>query len=222
MSSFFLVTSRKANTMFTPNEFQKAAGISDYLRDFWFDSLLENLINFDIITPLRIAHFIAQIGYESVGFSQVEESLNYSEASLLSTFHGRITPEQASAYGRTDAHPANQKMIGNIVYSKMNGNGDIDSGDGYNYRGRGLIQTSGKGNYSALLDYLSFDVLSFPDLLCRHDMATCSAAAYWGAYRLNYYADKDDVQNITQIINGGQNGIEGRKQKLALSKSVFC
>jgi len=208
--------------MFTPNQFQKATGISDYLCGLWYDSLLDVLIQFDITSPLRISHFIAQIGYESVGFSQVEESLNYSEASLLSTFKSHITPEQAKAYGRNDHHPANQKMIANIVYANRNGNGDVDSGDGYNYRGRGLIQTSGKENYSNLLSYVSCDVVSHPDLLCQHSVATLSAGAYWDAHRLNVLADEDNVVGVTEAVNGGQNGFEGRKQKLTMAKAVFC
>jgi len=208
--------------MFTPKEFQKATGVSDSLCGFWFDPLLDNLIKFDITTPLRISHFIAQIGYESGGFALVEESLNYSEASLLTTFKGHITPEQANAYGRNDDHPSNQKMIGNIVYANRNGNGDVDSGDGYNYRGRGLIQISGKEIYLNLSDYVSFDVVTYPDRLCQHSTGCLSAGAFWDYHKLNAVADRDDVVSITETINGGQNGLQGRKQKLSMAKAVFC
>ena len=111
-----------------------------------------NVINslgshFGINTNLRLAHFLAQVR-EEIGskFEPRIESLNYSEESVLKTFK-QITPEQAEKYGRNNKHPANQEMIANLVYANRMGNGNVESGDGYKYRGRGTLQITGKYNY---------------------------------------------------------------------------
>ena len=151
--------------MLTPSNFQKATGVTDAQRDMWFPRISASMAAFGITTGLRQAHFLAQVGHESAGFTKTEEGLNYSENALTAMFGKRITGAQANSYGRNAAHPANQKMIANIIYANRNGNGDVASGDGYRYRGRGLIQITGKANYTALTGQLSADVVANPDLL---------------------------------------------------------
>lgn len=208
--------------MLTASEFQRAAGVSDVLRDAWYTNISMAMSKYGINTPLRQAHFIAQTGHESSGFRKVEEGLNYSESALLSMFSKRITPAQAKKYGRNELHAADQKMIASIIYANRNGNGDIESGDGYRYRGRGLIQITGKANYAALVEQLGADVVGNPDLLTGYKLAAESAAAWWKNHGLNELADSDDVTRITRIINGGTNGLDDRKSRLTKAKGILC
>ncbi|WP_039659659.1 MULTISPECIES: glycoside hydrolase family 19 protein [Pantoea] len=208
--------------MLTANSFQLATGVSNALRDAWYPHIAAGLSAFQISTPLRQAHFLAQTGHESAGFMKVEEGLNYSENALTAMFGKRITAEQARAYGRNAMHVANQKMIASIIYANRNGNGDVDSGDGYRYRGRGLIQITGKANYAALVKQLGADVVANPDLLLGYRFAAMSAAAWWKNHGLNELADSDDVLRITRIINGGTNGLDDRKSRLSKSKGILC
>lgn len=208
--------------MLTASSFQRATGVSDSLRDAWYPHIAASLSAFQISTPLRQAHFLAQTGHESAGFLKVEEGLNYSENALTAMFGKRITAEQARAYGRNAMHPANQKMIASIIYANRNGNGDVNSGDGYRYRGRGLIQITGKANYEALVKELGADVVANPDLLLGYRFAAMSAAAWWKNHGLNELADSDDVTRITRVINGGTNGLDDRKSRLSKSKGILC
>ncbi|MGC0899869.1 glycoside hydrolase family 19 protein [Pantoea agglomerans] len=208
--------------MLTASSFQLATGVSNALRDGWYPHIAASLSAFQISTPLRQAHFLAQTGHESAGFLKVEEGLNYSENALTAMFGKRITAEQARAYGRNAMHAANQKMIASIIYANRNGNGDVASGDGYRYRGRGLIQITGKANYAALVNQLGADVVANPDLLLGYRFAAMSAAAWWKNNGLNELADSDDVTRITRIINGGTNGLDDRKSRLSKSKGILC
>ena len=208
--------------MLTPSDFQRATGVSNAVRDAWFPHIASSMAAFGITTPLRQAHFLAQTGHESAGFLKVEEGLNYSENALTAMFGKRITAEQARAYGRNAMHPANQKMIASIIYANRNGNGDVNSGDGYRYRGRGLIQITGKANYAALVKQLGADVVADPDLLLGYRFAAMSAAAWWKNHGLNELADSDDVSRITRIINGGTNGLDDRKSRLIKAKGILC
>lgn len=208
--------------MLTASSFQRATGVSNSLRDAWYPHIAASLSAFQISTPLRQAHFLAQTGHESAGFLKVEEGLNYSENALTAMFGKRITAEQARAYGRNAMHPANQKMIASIIYANRNGNGDINSGDGYRYRGRGLIQITGKANYEALVKQLGADVVANPDLLLGYRFAAISAAAWWKNHGLNELADSDDVTRITRVINGGTHGLDDRKSRLSKSKGILC
>ncbi|MBP2197205.1 glycoside hydrolase family 19 protein [Pantoea cypripedii] len=208
--------------MLTANKFQLATGISLGAAATWFPSVAAAMADFQINTPLRQAHFLAQTGHESAGFTKVEEGLNYSENALTSMFRNRITAEQARAYGRNAMHAANQPMIASIIYANRNGNGDVKSGDGYRYRGRGLIQITGKANYAALVKQLSADIVANPDLLTGYQMAAASAAAWWKNHGLNELADSDDVDRITRIINGGTNGLDDRKSRLTKAKGILC
>ncbi len=208
--------------MLTASSFQRATGVSNSLRDTWYPHIAASLSAFQISTPLRQAHFLAQTGHESAGFLKVEEGLNYSENALTAMFGKRITAEQARAYGRNAMHPANQKMIASIIYANRNGNGDVNSGDGYRYRGRGLIQITGKANYESLVKQLGADVVANPDLLLGYRFAAMSAAAWWKNHGLNELADSDDVTRITRVINGGTNGLDDRKSRLSKSKGILC
>lgn len=208
--------------MITLDQFRRATGISQALADMWFPHVAAAMREFGIDTPKRQAHFLAQVGHESAGFTKTEEGLNYSESALNAMFGKRITPSQAKAYGRNSAHPADQCMIASIIYANRNGNGSIESGDGYRYRGRGLIQITGRANYAALTGQLNADVVAKPELIAGDAMAARSAAAWWKNHGLNELADSGDVNRITRVINGGTNGIDDRRQRTERALEVLC
>lgn len=202
--------------MLTVKQLSQAVGLSESDAALWLPHVLKAADRHRINTSLRLSHFLAQMGHESGGFKRLIENLNYSEQSLISTFSTRITKSQANLYGRNASHPANQQMIGNIVYAGRNGNGDARSGDGYKFRGRGLIMITGRSNYRAV----GFE--QAPAELELPEGAAMSAAAWWYQHGLNELADKDDTKAITRIINGGYNGLADRQSRLMKAKAVLC
>lgn len=168
-----------------------------------------------INTPLRLAHFFAQLAHES-GLKPISENLNYSAEGLVKIFKRYFpTLEIAKLYTRQP------QKIANKVYSNRMGNGDENSGDGWKYRGKGFIQITGKNNYKALTQNTKIDYLNNPDLLLNEADAMISALWYWNINNLNRFADKDDILSITKAINGGTNGIEDRKKHLLEYKKIF-
>lgn len=165
------------------------------------------LDSYEINTPLRVAHFMAQIEHES-GLKPKSENLNYSKKRLLDVFPKYFTKDTAILY----AYQPNR--IANIVYANRMGNGDTSSGEGWKYRGRGFIQITGKENYFRLHVDADLDCVKNPDLLLEEANAMLSACWFWKLKRLNKLADEDLVIAITRRVNGGYNGIEHRKQLL--------
>lgn len=212
--------------MLTAKQFQQATGIGDYQRDVWYPHIFATMNKYGINTSLRQAHFLAQVGHESGGFSRIQENLNYSVSALLMLFARRIGSEDAKRLGRQAGEKVvpklRQEQIANIIYANRNGNGGVSSGDGYRYRGRGLIQITGRANYAALVNQLGIDIVSDPDALTSYGLAAESAGAWWKNHGLNQIADTDDVSRITRIINGGTNGLDDRKSRLTKAKGILC
>ena len=178
-----------------------------------YKALLERA---EVNTPLRLAHFFAQIDHES-GLKPISENLNYSAKGLRLVF---------SKYFKTDLeakkYERKPREIANKVYANRMGNGDELSGDGWRYRGRGFIQLTGKDNYRAFSEYANKpDYITDPDMLLNESDAMVCALWFWSKNKLNTYADKDDIYTITRRINGGLNGIEHRKELLKKYKSEF-
>ena len=113
---------------------------------------------FQINTPLRLAHFLAQCSHESGDFKLTTENLNYSVKGLMSVFH-KYFPNEAIA----KQYERQPEKIANKVYASRMGNGSEQSGDGYKFRGRGYIQLTGKDNYKAFGDHIKVDLLTTPD-----------------------------------------------------------
>ena len=170
------------------------------------------LPKFYINTPDRIAMFLAQVSHESAGMSTLVENLNYSARSLRNTWPSRFkTDAIAISYAR------NPRKIANKVYADRLGNGSEASGDGWAYRGRGLIQLTGLSNYKAFEDDTGIPCVSMPDILTNIPEAVISACWYWNkgnptGKSLNAYADSGDIINCTKKINGGLIGIEHRTE----------
>lgn len=168
-----------------------------------------------INTPLRLAHFFAQLQHES-NLKPVSENLNYSWKALRRVFKKYFpTDALAKEYHRQP------ERIANKVYANRMDNGHESTGDGYRYRGRGFIQITGKANYQRLSNDTGVDYINNPDLLLTEADSMVSAVWFWNLRNLNNYADKDQVYAITRRINGGYNGIYQRKKYLKQYKEFF-
>uniref|UniRef100_A0A6M3M1A6 Putative glycoside hydrolase n=1 Tax=viral metagenome TaxID=1070528 RepID=A0A6M3M1A6_9ZZZZ len=173
------------------------------------------MTRFDITAPVREAAFLAQVGYESAGMTRFVENLNYSAAGLQATWPSRFSAEQAMEYARKP------QMIANKVYADRMGNGSEKSGDGWKYRGRGLIQITGRDNYEEIGDALQLPLLTTPELLEQEEYAALSAAIWWWKNGLNELADNGLFELITRRINGGYHGLAKRKELWNKAKEVL-
>lgn len=204
------------------NQFQKAAGISQLLATRWHAYIVAAMKEFGISKPDDQAMFIAQAGHESGGFSRLVESFNYSISGLVGFVRaGRLTQDQANALGRRQGEPSlplvRQRAIANLVYSKRMGNNG--PGDGYNFRGRGLIQITGLTNYRDCGNGLKVDLVTQPELLAQDEYAARSAA--WFFAKKGGLKYTGDLARVTQIINGGQNGIDDRRVRYLTAKKAL-
>lgn len=203
-------------------QFQKAAGVSQDLATRWHPHIEAAMKEFGISKPEDQAMFIAQAGHESGGFSRLVESFNYSIAGLSGFVRaGRLTQDQANTLGRRQGEPSlplvRQRAIANLVYSKRMGNNG--PGDGYNFRGRGLIQITGLTNYRDCGNGLKVDLVTQPELLAQDEYAARSAAWFFATKGCLKYTG--DLARVTQIINGGQNGIDDRRARYITASKVL-
>lgn len=176
--------------------------------DHWHNALSQLLPDYDINTAQRIAAFIAQCSHESGGFTALKENLNYKAATLRKIFPKYFpTDAMAAEYA---AMPNKQEAIANLVYANRMGNGPPESGDGYKYCGRGLIQLTGKSNYIAFADSLEISPEEASEYLSTFEGAAQSACWFWESNKLNQWADKGDIVTLTKRINGGTIGLEDR------------
>lgn len=183
--------------MFSDSQLAAAVGCPLPRASHWRPHLIATLQRFDILTPRRIAAFLAQLGHESLSLSRVEENLNYSAQRLLEVFPTYFSAADAREYARQ------RDRIANRVYANRLGNGPERSGDGWRYRGRGLIQVTGLDNYVWIGGILGLDLASTPELLTKAEHATSSAGAYWHGRGLNALADSRDFLALSRKINLG-------------------
>ncbi|KAB0494029.1 glycoside hydrolase family 19 protein [Pseudomonas vancouverensis] len=186
------------------------------------------MARFDITSPVRQAAFLAQVGHESVSLTKLSESLYYKDperVALLFKYgfdlnkNGRVDPaevEFAKGYLR------NSEKLANRVYGGRYGNGPEASGDGYKYRGRGLIGITFSDNYRLCGKALGLPLLDRPELLEQPEHAAMSAAWYWWDRGLNELADVGQFDRITRVVNGGDNGRAERLALWATAKGVLC
>lgn len=171
---------------------------------------------FGVNTPLRMAHFLAQIATESGEMNYTVENLNYTAQSLLKVF-----PRYFKNSIIANAYAHNPERIANRVYSNRLGNGDANSGDGYRYRGRGFIQITGKANYADYARECCPQALNHPELLEGNVEAMRSALWWWYKHGCNEIADTDNVTALRKRINGGLNGIEKATKYTKIAKMVL-
>jgi putative chitinase len=176
--------------------------------DHWHKALSQLLPDYEINTPKRIAAFVAQCSHESNGFLALQENLNYKPASLRKLFSKYFpTDELAQQYA---SKVNKQQAIANRIYANRMGNGDEASGDGYRYRGRGLIQLTGKDNYFWFASSLEITPEEAAEYTQTFEGAAQSACWFWETNKLNQWADKGDILKMTKVINGGTIGLEDR------------
>lgn len=153
----------------------------------------------------RACHFLSQIGHESGDCRYLSENLNYSAKRLMEVFPKYFTSQSAVLAAN------NPRAIASIVYANRMGNGDINSHDGWNFRGRGLIQITGRENYKRCSDGMDININLLPTHLETVVGSVQCAVWYWTNRKLNMAADRDDIAAITRAINGGFTGLADRK-----------
>jgi putative chitinase len=173
----------------------------------WHEALDQLLPDYEIDTPQRVAAFIAQCAHESGNFRFLRENLNYSAKGLMTTFK-KYFPTEALA----TQYQRQPERIANRVYANRMGNGDEASGDGWRYCGRGLIQLTGKDNYTFFAGSLSITEDEAAEYLKTFEGAAQSACWFWEQNNLNRFADVGDIKGLTRAINGGFIGLEDRIQ----------
>ncbi|HHH9280149.1 TPA: glycoside hydrolase family 19 protein [Pseudomonas aeruginosa] len=180
---------------------------------FFVPALNVAMKRFGITSPVRAAAFLAQIGHESAQLTRLVENLNYSARGLAVTWPSRYLGADGQPNALAQRLARNPRAIANNAYAARNGNGDEVSGDGWRFRGRGLLQITGRSNYRAAGGGLGQPLEAEPELLEQPEWAALSAAWWWSTRGLNELADRVEFAAITRQINGGLNG---QAERLAL------
>lgn len=182
----------------------------------WVRPLNDTFVKFEINTPLRQAAFLAQVAIESNELNTLEENLNYAPGRLTAVWPKRFPDaEKARPYSR------NPEKLANAVYAHRLGNGDEASRDGYLFRGRGLIQVTGRTNYATIGKLLDIDLINMPDTLLEPKYAALSAGAFWHLNKLNSYADHEEISEITYRVSGNHATDNERAMFYGLAKGVL-
>lgn len=167
-------------------------------------------------TSYRKAAFLSQCAHESGYFTRLVENLNYSAPRLM-----EIWPRRFPTLAVANQYARNPEKIANFVYANRMGNGPPSSGDGWKYRGRGLIQLTGKSNYARCSTDLGINFVNQPELLEKEAGAVQSAMWFWNVNHLNNYADKEDIRGLTKAINGGHHGLDERIMLYEKAKKIL-
>ena len=171
----------------------------------WVDPLNETFERFQIMTHNQQAMFIGQCSHECGNFRLLEENLNYKAATLM-----RLWPKRFPTLEKANEYAGNPKKIANMVYSSRMGNRDENSGDGFRFRGRGIIQLTGHSGYFHCGKALGVDFVANPNLVSSPKYAALSGGWFWDTHKLNPPADALDFNKVTKIINGGLIGLDDR------------
>lgn len=181
----------------------------------FYEALCKALPKYDITTENRVAGFLAQCAHESNNFKVMQENLNYSADGLRRIFPKYFKDVDPDDYARQP------EKIANRVYASRMGNGDEESGDGWKYRGRGVIQLTGHDNYSKFAKDMDMSLEEVVDYLETVEGAIMSAAWYWNSRKINGAADANDIVKMTKLVNGGTIGLDDRKKHYAHILEIF-
>ena len=173
--------------------------------DHWYSALSQALPDYDINTKPRVAAFLAQCAHESGEFKFLKENLNYKAESLV-----KVWPKYFPTLDIAQQYAKKPEKIANRAYANRMGNGPEESGDGWRFCGRGLIQLTGRNNYQAFADSIETDINDIPEFLATFEGAVQSACWFWENTGLNQFADRGDILTMTKRINGGTLGLEDR------------
>jgi putative chitinase len=175
-----------------------------------------NLQGAGIVSDLRLAHFLAQTATETQGYKYLVENLSYTAAGLMAVWPN-VFPTERSTKGYINEPEA----LALKVYSNRMGNGPPASGDGWDFRGRGLIQLTGRDNYAAREAETDVPLLTMPDLAADPGLSVRLACLYWTSRKINAAADADDLVKVRKLVNGGSNGLDDAKVHLARAKKIL-
>jgi putative chitinase len=202
-----------------------AAGIARPVAERWLRPVQNALGRFGILSERQVAAWLAQTAHESGGYTMLVENLNYSAETMATVWPKRFAVYGADGKPVKDAKGRNTpnkfalalhrkpEAIANVVYASRMGNGPVESGEGWKYRGRGLKQLTGKDNYARCGQALGVDLVAEPDLLLQPEYAALSAAWFWSVNRCGPLADADDFIGLTKKINGGTIGLSDRQRR---------
>ena len=183
----------------------------------WFEAMEEVLPKYEITTPERVAGFIAQTGHESGGYKTLTENLNYSSDAL-----NKIFPKYFVKAGRdATAYHRQPEKIANVIYAGRMANGDTASGDGWRFRGGGILQLTGRENYTNFGKSVGMTAEQATDYVRTPKGAIESACWFWKTNGLNKYCDSNDILTMTKRINGGTIGLEDRTKHWNHAMELF-
>jgi putative chitinase len=183
---------------------------------YWYNALCQILPDYEINTVPRVAAFIAQCAHESGNFRLLKENLNYRAASLV-----KVWPRHFPNMEIANQYAQKPEAIANRAYANRMGNGPEESGDGWRYAGKGLIQLTGKDNYSRFAESIETPVEEVAEYLQTFEGAVQSACWFWETNNLNQWADAGDILTLTKRINGGVIGLEDRQKHYAHALHVL-
>ena len=191
---------------FTQSKLEEIIGKNPYI-DHWYEALCQVLPDYDINSIPRVAAFLAQTAHESGGYRAIKENLNYRAETLM-----KVWPRYFPSIDIANQYAHKQEAIANRAYANRMGNGPEASGDGYKFCGRGLIQLTGKDNYTRYAQSLEIGLDEASEHLTTFEGCVQSAAWFWEANNLNQWADKGDILTLTKKINGGTLGLADRQK----------
>lgn len=191
---------------FTQNQLAQMIPGNQYVAE-WYKALCDVLPKYKINTTQRVAAFVAQCAHESGNFRTLRENLNYRAEGLM-----RIWPSRFPTLDIANQYAMQPEKIANRAYADRMGNGPESSGDGWKYSGKGLIQLTGKDNYSRFAQSIDMSIEQLPEYLVTFEGAVQSACWFWDTNHLNQFADSNDILTMTKRINGGTNGLEERQK----------
>jgi putative chitinase len=200
----------------TKQQLQQIIPHNHYI-DHWFNALSQLLPDYEINTPQRIAAFLAQCSHESGDFVWLTENLNYKAETLMKLFGSHFPGGMAEAQQFANK----PQRIANRIYCNRMGNGPEESGDGFEFCGRGLIQITGKENYTWFAASLQITPKEASEYMQTFEGAAQSACWFWETHELNKYADSGDFVKMTKIINGGTIGLEDRTARFQRIMSIL-
>ncbi|WP_457427886.1 glycoside hydrolase family 19 protein [Roseateles sp. P5_E7] len=196
-----------------------AAGIAPTQARLFAEALSTAARHFSINTPVREAGWVSQCAHESGGFVDLEEDLYYTTAERVRA----MWPRRVPSLGDAAQLLRKPQVLANRVYANRNGNGDEASGDGWTYRGRGLIQLTGRANYLAAEAAINQPYKASPDLVTQPIHAAMTAGWYWAAAGCNTMADASNVEAMTKAINGpALAGLADRRQRFEQAVRAFA
>ena len=194
------------------NEQLRALGIDEK----WLQPLNTTFSKYDISTKERQSAFLGQAQHESNNFKNLEEGLNYSASRLMA-----VWPSRFPSLDVANQYANNPEKLANKVYGGRADLGNTEDGDGFKFHGRGIYQLTGRSNYTVCGEALGVPFADTPELILQPEWAVMSAGWFWNKKNLNSLADSKDYETMTKRINGGLNGFDDRKFKIAKAFEVL-